>query len=325
MERSTGRVLTEPLYRDRIINLIYSVGREKLPPLFNALTGAKMSALLGIVNFDVPLNGSSKRFVLERGETLDDCLDPMESLTTARKVFERKIRYWDCRPMPDDERAVVSPADSKVLVGSLKETSLLFLKEKFFSFDELLGCDKSEWLSTFSGGDYAILRLTPEKYHYNHTPVAGTVVDFYEIDGAYHSCNPSAVVALVTPYSKNKRVVTIIDTDVPGGAGIGMVAMIEITAMMIGDVVQAYSEHEYDDPRPVIPGMFLKKGAPKSLYRPGSSTDVLLFQEGRVSFADDIVYNLHRGDVQSRFSAGFGRPIVETDVRVRSLLALPIL
>jgi phosphatidylserine decarboxylase len=43
---------------------------------------------------------------------------------------------------------------------------------------------------------------------------------------------------MVRPYSKNKRVVTIIDTDVEGGTGIGLVAMIEVVALMIGDIVQ---------------------------------------------------------------------------------------
>ena len=52
---------------------------------------------------------------------------------------------------------------------------------------------------------------------------------------------PGAVVALVTPYSKNSRVVTIIDTEVPGGTGVGLVAMIEVVALMIGEVVQCYS------------------------------------------------------------------------------------
>jgi len=219
---------------------------------------------------------------------------------------------------------VVSPADSRVIVGSVGETSVLFLKEKFFSFEELLGNDKQCWISAFEAGDFAVFRLTPDKYHYNHTPVAGRVIDFYEISGAYHSCNPSAVVKAVTPLSKNRRIVTILDTDVPDGTGVGLVAMLEVVALMIGDVVQAYSEDRYDNPRPITIGMFLKKGDPKSLYRPGSSTDVLLFQKGRIRFADDLVNNLGRPGIQSRYSVGFGRPLVETEVSVRSPIAVAV-
>ena len=63
--------------------------------------------------------------------------------------------------------------------------------------------------------------------------------------------------------------------------------------------------------------MFLAKGQPKSLYRPGSSTDVLLFQKGRARFSGDLLQNTLRQDVQSRFSQGFGRSMVETEVLVR--------
>jgi len=92
-------------------------------------------------------------------------------------------------------------------------------------------------------------------------------------------------------------------------------------ALMIGDIVQCCSEKEYQDPLPLRQGMFLSRGQAKSLYRPGSSTDILLFQKGRISFAEDLVLNRFRPDVSSRFSLGFGRPLVETDVQVRSLIA----
>jgi phosphatidylserine decarboxylase len=145
-------------------------------------------------------------------------------------------------------------------------------------------------------------------------------IDCYEVDGGYHSCNPGAVV-VASPYSKNARVVTVLQTDVAGGCGIGLVAMIEIVALMIGRIEQCYSDHHYDDPRPVSKGMMLRKGQPKSLYRPGSSTTVLLFQEDRIAFAPDLIRNQLRADVMSRFSQGFGRPLIETDVKVRSTIA----
>ena len=222
--------------------------------------------------------------------------------------------------MDEDPRAIVSPADARVLLGSFADDSSLFLEGKFFDYDELLGIDRSRWLRLFRQGDWAIFRLTPDKYHYNHSPVSGRVLDCYDISGRYHSCNPGPVVVAATPYSKNKRVVTIIDTEVPGGSRVGMVAMIEIVALMIGHIDQCYSAVAYDDPRPIQIGMMIEKGRPKSLYRPGSSTDVLLFEPGRVAFCEDLVRNRFRPGVESRFSQGFGRALVETDVRVRSTI-----
>ena len=326
IERSSGRICQEKLFGDRLVRFLYHPLRERAPALFRLFTGARSSAALAFFNYDLALAGrigGNAKFLQECGVDLSECLDPAEELDTARKVFERRIRYWDCRPLPDDARAVVSPADARVIVGSFRETSQLFLKDKFFSFDELLGYDQRRWQAVFAGGDFAVFRLTPDKYHYNHTPVAGQVAACYELDGTFHSCNPQAVVTVATPYSKNRRVVTIIDTDVPDGSGIGYVALIEVVALMIGDVVQCYSAERYDDPQPLQPGMFLRKGQPKSLYRPGSSTDILIFEPGRVEFAEDLQHNQRRSDVVSRFSQGFGRPLVETDIAVRSLLAWP--
>jgi phosphatidylserine decarboxylase len=119
-------------------------------------------------------------------------------------------------------------------------------------------------------------------------------------------------------------VVTIIDTDVVGGTAIGLVAMVEIVALMIGDIVQRYSDERYENPQDISPGQMIKRGCPKSLFRPGSSTDVLIFEPGRIAFAEDLIKNSQRRDVQSRFTNGYNRPLVETDIPVRSTIAEPV-
>jgi phosphatidylserine decarboxylase len=324
IERETHSICNEQLYWDRIINFFYSRVRESSPVLFHALTSQRLSKILSFLTYEAFLGqkiSGNKGFLKRCGIDLQECLESAEYYNTPRKIFERQIRYWESRPMPEDSRSVVSPADARVLVGSLSETRTFFIKEKFFEFEQLLGRNRPQWLNTFAGGDFAIFRLTPDKYHYNHTPVAGKVVDFYEIPGSYHSCNPGAVVTAVTPYSMNKRVVTIFDTDVPDGSQIGFVAMIAVVALMIGEIVQCYCEEGYDSPREVVPEMHVKRGVPKSLYRPGSSTDIIILQKNRIRFAEDIVRNRFHGSAQSRFTLGFGVALVETDVKVRSLIA----
>lgn len=324
LPRDGGEPLDERLFGEWIVRFLYSSTRERAPRLFGALTGPRLTRWLAYLNFDLPLAAhlvGQKRFLESCGVDLRECYDPPATLDTPRKIFERRIRYWHCRPMPEGEGVVVSPADARVLVGSLAEDSQLWIKNKFFSLDELLYGGAVDWASVFSGGDVAIFRLTPDKYHYNHVPVSGVVVDFYAVDGAYHASHPSAVVEMVTPYSKNRRVVTVMDTDVPGGSQVGHVAVVEVVALMIGDVAQCYSETLYDDPLPICRGMFVERGAPKSLFRPGSSTDVLLFQRGRIRFAEDLVANRFHPEAVSRLSLGFGAPMVETDVKVRSHIA----
>ena len=322
IDRQSGRLESERLYQDRLVMFFYSRVRESMPAMFRMLTSRRSTKLLGYLNYDTRWgSGACRRFLRDNGIDLSECLDDAADFQTARQAFERKIRYWECRPMLNDEHVAVSPCDARVLVGSLLEASALFVKDKFFDYHELLGSGREQWLATFTGGDYAIFRLTPEKYHYNHAPVAGQVLDHYTVEGDYHSCNPGAAVLMATPYSKNRRIVTVIDTDVDGGTQVGKVAMIEVVALMIGDIVQCYSESQYNDPQPVVRGTFLKRGQPKSLFRPGSSTTVLLFEKNRVRFAPDLLINQVTPSAHSRYSLAFGRPLIETDVHLRSPIA----
>ena len=326
IDRMTGAVVNERLVADSVVSALYSPKLESAHWLSRLASSRYFSSLLGYLNYDNMLASRATgmlRFLRESGIQLSEFCGDLSSYDTPRKVFERQIRYWHCRPLPDHPRPVVCPADSRALVGSMEETSGLFVKQKFFSFPELLG-DSSPWRSSFEGGDFAVFRLTPEKYHYTHSPVSGRVLQIYSVNGRYHSCNPNAAVQLLTPFSKNRRVVTILETDCPNGTGIGRLAMIEVVALMVGQIEQRYSQDRYTDPRPVEIGMFLEVGAPKALFRPGSSTVVLLFSRGRIKFASDLVANQRRGGIESRFSLSLGEPMTETDVAVRSLLATPV-
>jgi phosphatidylserine decarboxylase len=322
IDRHTGRVHTESLVADRTIAFLYTRIRENAPAMFDLLISPRVSALLGFLCFDLPLNTripDPGRFLSQRGIPCREIFGPVDQLNTFRRFFERQIRFWDCRPMTGDPGDVVSPADARILPGSFTDTPDLCIKEKLFRHDELTGLDRP-WHRTFREGEYAVFRLTPDRYHYTHVPVSGRVKDVYEINGRFHSCNPGAVVQSVTPFSKNRRVVTVIDTDVPDGTGVGHVAMVEIVALMIGRIVACYSPDRYEPVRPVQPGMFIQKGQPRSLFRPGSSTVVLLFEKNRVRFSPDLLANTRRFDVKSRFSSRFGVPLVETDVNVRETI-----
>lgn len=325
IDRATGNVVREHLLANSVVSALYSPALEKAPLVSRLASSRYISRLLGYLNYDNMLSSRATgmlKFMRDSGISLSEFVGNLSEHDTARKIFERQIRYWNCRPMPQNSRAVVCPADARALVGSMEESSGLYIKQKFFSFPELLG-EGSPWQTSFAAGEYAVFRLTPEKYHYTHAPVSGHVVDFYSVEGRYFPCNPNAAVQLITPVSKNRRVVTILETDCPDGSGVGRVAMIEVVALMIGQIEQRYSEHRYEDPSPIERGTFLQRGAPKALFRPGSSTVVLLFQRGRVRFAQDLIVNQRRGEVRSRFSQTLGEPLTETDVAVRSLLALP--
>jgi phosphatidylserine decarboxylase len=325
VERVSERVVTEQLLGDAVVRFLYSRVREHAPRLFRMLTGPGATELLAMLQFDLPLTPrllGSHGFLTPAHLRLDECLDAPETLRTPRQLFERRIRYWDCRPTSGRPDAVVSPADARVLTGSLAPGAALWIKQKLFTVPELLGSTRPAWATIFGAGSYAIFRLTPDKYHYTHTPVAGVVRDVYDVPGAYHTCNPAALLELAAPWAKNRRSVTVFDTDVGGGTGVGRVAMLEVAALMIGDIVQCYSHERYDAPAPLRPGMTVRRGVPKSLFRPGSSTVILLFEPHRIRFTDDLVRHGARSDVESYFTLLLARPSVETDVLVRSEIAV---
>lgn len=330
VDRTTGCVRTELLTSDAVIRQLYSPILENAPLLHRVASSRWVSGALGYLNYDNLLAARATgtlKFLDAWGVDLNEATAPRTELNTVRKIFERQIRYWDCRPMPQEEGAIVCAADARLLIGTLRndeENALprqLRIKNKFFHLEELLGV---EWSLRFEHADFALFRLTPEKYHWTHAPVSGEVKAVYALDGRYHSCNPSAIVQLITPYSKNRRVVTIIDTDVDGGSHCGLVAMVEVVALMVGRIDQRYSTLRYADPQQLAPGMFVERGQPKAVFRPGSSTVVLLFEPGRVCFADDLIRYAQHPRVISRFSEGYGQRMVEVDVEVRSLLATAI-
>src|SRR4249920_1092592 len=131
IERDTGQICSERPIGDWIVNYLYSKKREEVPFVYQLLGSQWFSGFLGWVNYDFPLGQSIsgiRRFLKNCAIDLSECLDKPEELDSARKVFERRIRYWQCRPMTDETSAIVSPSDSRVLMGSFKDTSTLFLK-----------------------------------------------------------------------------------------------------------------------------------------------------------------------------------------------------
>jgi len=74
-------------------------------------------------------------------------------------------------------------------------------------------------------------------------------------------------------------------------------------------------------PAPAHSLSFLRRGQPKSLFRPGSSVDVLLFDPQGIDLCPDLCANTLHATARSRFSRHFGRSLVETEVTVRSAIA----
>ncbi|MGM0417046.1 MAG: phosphatidylserine decarboxylase, partial [Thermodesulfobacteriota bacterium] len=148
IERASGRIYEEHPFADRLVRWMYHPLREHAPALFNTLTSARFCDWLGRINYDLDLplwqrfNARRHLNTLARlGVRLHECEVPVADLDTPRKIFERRIRYTECREMDPDPRKLAAPADSRMLWGSLRQSDSIYLKDKFFDLVELLGIE----------------------------------------------------------------------------------------------------------------------------------------------------------------------------------------
>ena len=317
-----GESANEALIADRAINFLYSTAREQ-PSVLQRMAASKLATqALANWEFDLPLRrpisiiaATAERMGIDLSEVHGD----LRQWRTLRNLFERQIRYWQLRPITEQAGSMVSPAEGKALAFGHADDFMLPVKSKWVAIPELVGSRAVVDELTPACG--VIVRLTPEAYHYVHAPVSGVVRSHDLIDGALHSCNPTALVSFANPYAMNLRRVTVIDTDVYHGSRIGIAVLVNVAAMMIGRIEDAYSATRYDAPEPIRIGGFVRRGQPMALFRPGSSTSIVLWSSNRARLQPELAKNAARAEVQSRFSQWLLSPWVETAVRVRSTLA----
>ena len=99
--------------------------------------------------------------------------------------------------------------------------------------------------------------------------------------------------------------------------------MIEVVALMMGQIEQRYSDSEYDDPRPMEKGMMLSSGRSEGALSSGQQHGRAVVPARPRPFCRRPVAQPAAAGVRSRYSPAFGQALVETDVAVRSLLATP--
>ncbi len=312
----------EALIADRVIDFLYSTAREQPSVLQRTAASRLATKALAAWEFDLPLRrpirtiaATAERMGIDLGEVHGD----LRQWRTLRDLFERQIRYWQLRPMAEQVGTIVSPADGKALAFGHAEDFMLPVKSKWVAIPELVGSRALvDELASVCG---VIVRLTPEAYHYVHAPVSGVVRSHDLIDGALHSCNPTALVSFAQPYVMNLRRVTVINTDVYQGSQVGIVVLVNVAAMMIGRIEDAYCATRFSAPEAIRAGSFVRRGQPMALFRPGSSTSIALWSRSRARLQPALANSAARTDVQSRFSHWLLSPWVESAVRVRSTLA----
>lgn len=199
--------------------------------------------------------------------------------------FTRKIRYGK-RPVDMAPEALISPADSKLLVYEIEKDTTLRIKGRTYTADEILA--DSENAGEFAGGYALVFRLTVDDYHRFCYPDRGCLISRRLIKGKLHTVSPVSKDHKI--YMENTRSVNLFKTE-----NFGTVAYIEVGAMLIGRIVDNGTD-------------VFEKGQEKGYFEPGGSTVVILVKN--VEIDKDIMEQSASGiETKVRYGERIGRAL----------------
>ncbi len=186
--------------------------------------------------------------------------------------FTRSLKPG-ARPLADPRHRLVSPSDGTVSqLGRLHADAIVQAKGIDYSAAELLG--GTDRASAFEDGHFITVYLAPNDYHRVHSPIAGHVVEEVRIPGQLFSVSAATVRAVPRLFSRNERMVAMLDTDH------GPVAVVMVAAMLVAGIETTWGGPEDRRPgsetrtRP-IHRHFLDRGAELGRFHWGSTVIVL--------------------------------------------------
>jgi phosphatidylserine decarboxylase len=141
------------------------------------------------------------------GADLEEAERPLRGYASFLDFFTRRLRR-DARPLPDDERALVSPSDGRVhATGTVSRGLVLQAKGVHYALADLLGAEADA--AALEGGTYVVIHLAPGDYHRFHWPADGTVEQALHVAGDLWPVHPRALGAAPGLLAANERVVLI--------------------------------------------------------------------------------------------------------------------
>lgn len=161
---------------------------------------------------------------------LDECQKD-RGFSSFDEFFTRELRDG-ARPLPEDPRIILSPADGRVDSCGPVDGRSFYVKGRPYKVDELVG-DPAE-ARRYEGGAGCVVYLSPRDYHRVHSPVAGKIVAVRSMPGDYYPVNAIGVRHVHNLFARNRRVAIVIDT--PPESGFGRVTVVMVAAIVVGRI-----------------------------------------------------------------------------------------
>lgn len=242
-----------------ISRVVYRLTRIETPAVKNA-----------IIRFYTTL------FKLNMSEAVES--DPF-AYPSMNALFTRALKP-EARPLPDDPRLLVSPADGVLSeFGDIDNTLLIQAKGYYYSHDLLLG-GNAALSRPFNDGRFFTVYLSPRDYHRFHMPFTGRLTDMAYIPGRLHSVSLMTTRTIPEIFSRNERVVCFFDTDA-GRMAVVLVGAINVAAIetVFAGLITPPPGKEirfthYDEP------LLLERGAELGRFNMGSTVIVLMERGG---------------------------------------------
>ena len=284
IERKTGEIKTEKVMGEGALKFLYYNPFGKLA--LNTIVKRKfVSDWYGSKMSKPESKEKIKGFVEEMGIDMSEYKRSIDEYTSFNDFFYRELKEG-AREVDYDEKAIVSPADGKILAyQNIKEVDKFFVKGSEFTLEEFFN-DK-DLAKKYEDGTFVIIRLAPADYHRFHFPTDGEISEVKKISGDYYSVSTHAIKTNFRIFCENKREYAILKTK-----NFGDIAMFDVGATMVGGIVQTYKANS-----------LVKKADEKGYFLFGGSTCILVFEKDKVEIDKDILENT-QNKIETRIYMG---------------------
>jgi phosphatidylserine decarboxylase len=277
VDRRRKETFIEKVYGDDVMKVFYG-HPAGVAVTSRILTNRFLSQLYGAYNDSAASKHKIEDFVEALGIDISECSKDLVEYVSFNDFFARKLRSG-ARPVAQEDKAVASPGDGRLLVfPKIDETTLSYVKWAPIQLFELFNRNQ-ELAEKYRNGSALVLRLCPADYHRFHFPVSGKVGITKTVPGLLHSVSPYALEQGLPVYCLNKRTLCELKSGETGS-----VLLMEIGALFVGSIVQTYRA-----------GTQVQRGDEKGYFKFGGSTCVIFFEQGAVRFDEDLISNSAAG------------------------------
>ena len=268
--------MSQPLSERLAVLLQYLLPKQALTALAGRLAGWPGGPVT---------TAAIRRFVRRYGVNMDEAAHPdVASYRSFNEFFTRPLKSG-ARPIAD--APYVSPVDGAISqCGPIDGDRIFQAKGHSYTTRALVGGDAT-LASTFEGGEFATLYLSPRDYHRIHMPCAGRLTRMVHVPGDLFSVNPVTARGVPGLFARNERVVCVFEGDR------GPFVMVLVGATIVGSMATVW-HGVVNPPRPgqvrewtyEMGNIALAQGEEMGRFLLGS-TVVLLFPKGVMQFNPD--------------------------------------